>query len=269
MYHAHWGLRSSPFGGSAGDALAKTVRSPACDVALARLQYLVDSQGRLGLLIGASGTGKTTLLRRFVDRARRAGTPAALIGGCACDERAFAQQLSRAWQVPAYAAEDLTQTWELIANQLVEWRYERQPAILVLDDADRAPAAVRLLIERLLHLAMTHQSPLTIFLACSLDTAASVGHRLLEQVELRIDLAPWSEDETAEHVARMIYESGGEHPIFTDDAIATLHELSGGLARKVDQIAELALLAGAGQGLSEIDAATLLEAYQELGTGSL
>ncbi|QDU26391.1 NACHT domain protein [Anatilimnocola aggregata] len=269
MYHAHWGLRSSPFGGSAGDTLAKTIPNPAFEEALARLQYLVAGQGRLGLLMGAAGTGKTTLLRRFVDRARRDGIPAALVGGCGCDERTYTQQLTRAWQVPATQPDDLATAWELISNQLAEWRYERQPAILVLDDADRAPAGVRQLIERVLHLALTQQALLTVFLACSTETAASVGHRLLEQVELRIDLSPWSEDETAEHVARMIYESGGEHPIFTDDAIATLHELSGGIPRKVDQIAELALLAGAGQELSEIDAATLLEAYQELGTGSL
>ncbi len=69
----------------------------------------------------------------------------------------------------------------------------------------------------------------------------------------------------AEHVARQLFECGSPSPIFTEEAISALHELSGGVPRKVEQIAQLALLAGAGQQMAEIDAATLVDAYQELG----
>jgi type II secretory pathway predicted ATPase ExeA len=268
MYYTHWGLRSAPFGGPAGEVATQTESNPAFDEALARLNYLVEQQGRLGLLLGAPGTGKTSVAQRFVARLRRQGVPAALLGGRGCTEPAFLQQLARAWQLPR-ALDEAGRAWELLDVQMAEWHYEQQAVVLVLDDADRASVAVRQQIEQLLHLAATNQTRLTTFLAGSPEQVTHMGASLLEQVELRIDLLPWNEDETAEHVARTIFQSGGEHPIFTDDAITALHELSGGIPRKVDQIAQLALLAGAGQGLEEIDAATLVEAYQELGTGSL
>lgn len=266
MYHAHWGLQLSPFGNST--ALAGTT-PPGCDEALARLQYLVDQRGRVGLLLGSAGTGKTTLLRRFCDLSRRQGLVASLVGGRGCDERSLLNQLMRDWQVTVTGTPSNAGLWDLLADRLIELRYEQTACLVALDDADLAPSAVRAQFERLAHLAATSQTQLTLLLAGTPEGVGHLGPDWLDQIELRIDLAPWSEDETAEHVAQCLVRSGSEHPIFTDDAISALHELSGGIPRKVDQIAQLALLAGAGQELEEIDAETLTDAYQELGAGAL
>ncbi|WP_254510342.1 ExeA family protein [Anatilimnocola floriformis] len=265
MYHAHWGLQTSPFGNEA--AASPAPASAGFDEALARLQYLLEQRGRAGLLLGSSGTGKTTLLRRFCDVSRRHGLAAALVGGKGASESSFLQQLSRGWQLPPVNDRELC--WEQFADRLVELRFEQTAAVVALDDADQTPAAIRCQFERLQHLADQAQTQLTIVLASELETAGSIGAALLDQIELRIDLTPWTEEETAEHVALRLLHSGSELPIFTDEAIAALHELSGGIPRKVDQIAQLALLAGAGQQLVEIDAVTLTEAYQELGPGGL
>lgn len=264
MYHTHWGLKTSPFGNEVRTAAAH----PGGDEALARLLYLLDQQGRVGLLLGAPGTGKTELLRRFQQTSRRNGLAAALIGGIGCDERSFEQQLLRDWQLPPLNEGGRGQIWERLTDRLLELRYEQSAAVVALDDAEKAPAAVRGQLERLLHLAGSVQTPLTVVLASSVEGAGKIGP-LLEQVELRIDLAPWTEEEMAEQVALRLFHCGSEHPIFTDDAITVLHELSGGIPRKVEQLAQLALLVGAGQQLTEIDATTLAEAYQELGTGGL
>ncbi len=266
MYHTHWGLRTSPFG---AESTSQTNASPGFDEALARLKYLLDQRGRLGLLIGSAGTGKTTLAKRFCEVTRRDGCAAALIGGKGCTERAFVQQLGRGWQLPLANEHAVDCAWEFIADRLIELRYEQAPAVVVLDDADVTAASVLCQAERLLNLAQSVESQLTIVLVSSLESAGKLGSALLDQVELRIDLSPWTEEETAEHVALRLFHSGSEEPIFTDEAITVLHELSGGIPRKVEQIAQLALLAGAGQQLAEIDAATLTEAYQELGMGGL
>ncbi len=268
MYHTHWGLQTSPFSG-VNHAPANASASPMFDEALARLQYLVDQRGRVGLLIGPAGTGKTTVLRRFCEVSRRRGLNAALVGGQGCDERSLFNQLLRGWQLPTGSDGDQAVAWELISDRLAELHYEQTAAIIALDNADQATVAVRLQLERLLHLATACQAQLTLLLGCTTESAGALGRGLLEQVELRIDLNTWSEGETAEHVAQRLYHSGSEQPIFTDDAITALHELAGGIPRKVDQIAQLALLAGAGQQLREIDAMTLAEAYEELGIGGL
>jgi type II secretory pathway predicted ATPase ExeA len=46
-----------------------------------------------------------------------------------------------------------------------------------------------------------------------------------------------------------------------------LHELAHGIPRRVSQLADLALLAGAGRNLDQIDAEVVETVYQELGVG--
>jgi general secretion pathway protein A len=266
MYHTHWGLQFSPFGNPA--AVAGTTH-PGCDEALARLQYLAEQRGRLGLLLGAPGTGKTMLLRRFCDLSRRQGLAVSLIGGRGCDERSLVHQLIRDWHVTVLGTPDVADLWNLLADRLVELRYEQTACLVALDDAHLASTAVKQQVERLAHLAGSAQTQLTLLLASTPEDAGRLGQEWLDQIELRIDLTPWTEEETAHHIAQCLLSSGSTQPIFTDDAITALYELSGGIPRKVDQIAQLALLAGAGRGLEEIDAETLTDAYQELGAGGL
>lgn len=266
MYQTHWGLQFAPFGNAAPPA---GTSHPGGDEALARLQYLVDQRGRVGLLLGSAGTGKTTLLRRFCEVSRGQGLVASLLGGRGCDERSLLNQLIRDWQLNVTPQLSSASLWDLLADRLVELRYEQTACVVALDDADLASSAVRTQCERLVHLATISQTQLTLLLASTPEGARQLGRSWLDQVELRIELTPWSEDETAEHVAQCLFRSGSVSPIFTDEAITALHELSGGVPRRVDQIAQLALLAGAGRELEEIDADTLLEAYQELGAGGL
>ena len=68
MYTEHWGLRESPFRGSLDPRYF--FNSPSHDEALARLQFLVDNQRRLGLMLGAAGSGKSLLLEVFSRRLR-------------------------------------------------------------------------------------------------------------------------------------------------------------------------------------------------------
>ena len=60
-------------------------------------------------------------------------------------------------------------------------------------------------------------------------------------------------------------DAGRSTPIFSPPALARLHDLSAGIPRRVKQLADLALLAGAGQGLVQIEPDTIDAVYQELG----
>ena len=72
MYTEHWGLNASPFSGTGG---RKTFfESDAQAEAIARIDYLINNNRRLGLLLGDEGLGKSTILnhvRRQLRRRRR------------------------------------------------------------------------------------------------------------------------------------------------------------------------------------------------------
>jgi type II secretory pathway predicted ATPase ExeA len=71
----HWGLPESPFRG--GIDPKSFYPSPTHEEALARLQFLVERQRRLGLLVGPSGSGKSLLLEVFAAQLRRNARPVA------------------------------------------------------------------------------------------------------------------------------------------------------------------------------------------------
>jgi type II secretory pathway predicted ATPase ExeA len=66
------------------------------------------------------------------------------------------------------------------------------------------------------------------------------------------------------YILTALRHAGRRDPAFTDDAMVRLHELCDGIPRRVIQLANLALLAGAGQRLSQVDAETIESAFREL-----
>ena len=87
---------------------------------------------------------------------------------------------------------------------------------------------------------------------------------LRELVDLRIEVEPWEAADTEEFLHERLAEAGGGAPVFAEGAVARLHELAHGIPRRVSLLADLALLAGAGQQLQQIDAGVVEEVYQEL-----
>jgi general secretion pathway protein A len=257
MYQAYWGLARSPFSPAA--ARAALASSPIHGEALARLDFLRESHSPLGLLLGSSGSGKSALLAEFAERARRAGALAAHLATAAADESQVLPALAESLQ--AATADEPSVMWRSIVDRLQELRFEGLWAVLLCDDLDRAAAGTLGLVERLLALP---SAPLTIVAAARTETAGRLGRRIVDQAALRIELSAWNEDESREHLERTLAAAGRAQPAFDQAAARRLFELSGGVPRKLNQLAQLALLAGAGQQLPIVDVPTIDAVHQEL-----
>ena len=106
---------------------------------------------------------------------------------------------------------------------------------------------------------------LTIVLAGAPERISLLGDPLLERAELRIDVAPWAPDDTENYLKASLARAGRQAPVFVEPAIERLHQLAQGIPRRITQLADLALLAGAGRELDHIDAETIESVYRELG----
>jgi general secretion pathway protein A len=262
MYHDHWGLSESPY----RDRLDPRFfhQSLVQEEALARMHFLVDERRRIGLLLGGSGTGKSLLLGVFTRQLRRNGSTPAALDLLGLSRRELLWQIAAAWSLPVGHEADLFQLWRAVSDRMIEDRMQRRPSILLCDNADEASAEVLADIHRLSVGDASPENRTTIVLAARPEHVRRLGGRLLELAALRIDLSPWDAEETTAFVSQTLSQAGRKQPAFDAEALDRLYQLTRGVPRRVSQLADLALLAGAGTGLERIDAETVDAAWQEL-----
>jgi type II secretory pathway predicted ATPase ExeA len=263
MVYSYWNLRESPFNG--GTDPRYFYESTGHEEALARLHFLVDQRRRMGLLLGESGVGKSLVLEVFARQKRspmRQVVVTSLLGMTPAD---FLWQLAvRLGRDPA-PTESLFLLWRNVADQLAENRQQHVGTVLLLDDADEADPEVLQQVVRIAQTENKPQSRLTIVLAAQSRRVGNLGRRLLELADLRIDIEPWSEADTAAYLRWSLAQVGRTQPVFTGEALRQIYELAEGLPRRVKQLADMALVAGAGMEVNEIDTAVVESVFHELG----
>jgi len=262
MYQSHWGLRDSPFRGCLDPGAF--YESPTHEEALARLQFLVEQHCRLGLLIGPSGSGKSLLLEVFAAQLRRRGRPTAKISLLDVEPTEMLWLLAAEWGLNPGPSRSTAALWRMLTDRLIEHRYQQLETVLLFDDADQANRAVLRHVARLARYDTSPEMRLSIVLAGRNEGMARLDESLLGLTDLRIDLEPWQRAETGDYVNRRLSQAGRQTPVFTAPAVDRLHEAAHGIPRCVSQLADLALLAGAGQNLQQIDAGVVDSVCQEL-----
>ena len=262
MYLQYWGLHESPFAGIDSRFFHQ---GSVHEEALARLHFLVDGRKRVGLLLGDSGLGKSMLLDVFGRQLRAAGHYVASIGllGMGADEFYWHLAGQLGLRPPRGAAP--FQLWRAVTNFIAANRLQRLSTVFLLDDADEASRDVLDQVVRLAQADWSADARITIVLTAHGRTAARLPNRLSQLAELRIDLEPWDATETKRYIDGALAWAGRRIPVFQEPALRRLYELSGGVPREIKQLADLALLAGAGCELLEIDPGTLEAVYHELG----
>jgi len=238
--------------------------SPTHEEALARLHFLVEQRRCLGLLVGESGSGKSLLLEVAADQFRRTGRAVAktsLLGIQATEMLGdLVGQLGGGLERSAA----LGRLWQALWDQLTENRYARVDTVLLLDDADRADHNLLPHLMRLVHFATASPVRITIVLAGRPARINRLDQDLLDLAELRIEVEPWDEIDTSRYINDLLLRAGGKSGVFAEDALARLQQLTHGIPRRVNQLADLALIAGAGQELPQIDAELVQSAFEQL-----
>ena len=263
MYQSHWGLRETPFRAWLDPRFF--YQSPAHEEALARLHFLVEQRRRVGLLMGEPGSGKSLLLQVFAHEMRHAGRPVAAVNLLGLDQAGLLWQLAVGFGLTPDPSEGPAAFWQMAVDRIAEFRYQQVETVVLLDDADRATPEAITLATRLAQHDLSPESRLTLVLAGRHEQMGRIGRTLLELAELRIDLEPWQQADTEAYLKDAMSKAGGSAAVFDASAVARLHELAHGIPRRINHLADLALVAGAGQNLTQIDAGTIESVYHELG----
>lgn len=266
MYLAHWGLNESPFRNCLDPN--QFYASSSHEESLARLHWLVEQQRRLGLILAEPGLGKSLLLEVFADTMRRAGKQVAKASLLGADVREVLWQLATAMSLGANLHAERFELWRLISDAILENHRHGVDTVLLLDDVEQVSPEVIHILVRLAQLDSSRDSHLTMVLATSPAAARQLGTRLLGLADLRIDLRPWTAEETQGYVEASLARVGREAQTFEHAAIEKLHELTGGVPREVNRTADLCLVASAGEDEPLVSAETVSSVFEQLGVGA-
>jgi general secretion pathway protein A len=262
MYLSHFKLSTSPFCGR-GQA-QHFFESGTYLEALARLEFVVANRRTLGLLLGPAGTGKSLILRKLGQRLLRRGcrVASADLVGQSSEEIlwSLASQLGIIERSEVHPA----RLWGRLGERLAEGRTLQKQTVFLLDDLDLASGELQSFLIRLVGADPSGDACHTLIATCDANRLDVVSERLLDLVDLRVDLDPWSEKETRDYLHAALAGAGCREAIFGEEAVAQIYELSGGVPRQVNRLADLALVAAAGERRDRVDGQTVAAVAGEL-----
>jgi general secretion pathway protein A len=268
----HWGLERWPFTSLPG--ARQFYPTAGHNEALARIEYLVETRWRLGALLGDSGVGKSLVLRVAAAQLGRQGRAVVLVDALGTSTREFLWQVACGLGTTPRDDADVPWLWRQIMDRLAENRARQVDTVLLIDDAGQAGPDLMTQFGRLARLGRSPSSlpssgsdrgqAWTMVLAAEPAQAVRWAETLRDLVDLRIDVYPWTAEDTIGYVQTALVDAGRMEPLFEDAALTTLHELSGGVPRQVARLADYALLAGAAAGVEMIDAGIVEAANEEI-----
>lgn len=262
MYLNHWKLRHSPFQRAA--SVDGFYEGSVQEEALARLKFLVQFRRPLGVLVGPSGSGKSLVLDVFAQRLQLEAKPFVRLGLQGADWREFLWQLAAKLDLnPSLEAGEFL-LWRKIKDYFAQIQAAERDMVLILDDVDDTAPECQLGLVRLLAANRCLESRLTMVVATRPETVGQLSPRLLELAELRVQLDPMPLADVASYLYHHLSLAGREESAFSNAAIVRLQEISGGLPRKLNHLAELSLVAAASQGLACVDTEVVDGAAREM-----
>jgi type II secretory pathway predicted ATPase ExeA len=224
--------------------------------ALEQLLYAVEEM-ELALLTGEVGSGKTTLTRALADRVEGRYEV-----GMILNPRLPPRQFLSAVATELGIEEPKFQIHALMSqihDRLLALDEKGTPALLIVDEAHLIPGKGTFEEIRLLtNFQLDDRNLIAVVLVGQPELRDRLHHRayraLTQRIGAHFHLEPLTRSDTAAYLHHRLRVAGGERMLFDDEAVARLHEASGGIPRLLNNLATQALIEGVARGLSEIDA---------------
>lgn len=234
--------------------------------AVSRLLYVVEQGAPFVVFSGASGSGRTTLLRTVESDCRRNGLSALTLNAAGLDQTSFLQQLSRSLCVYPTAAPSAVEAMSAIRDEVTGRSFCNHSTVLLIDDLDAAAAELHSPIRFLTSLNEATHGRLTVIATCRQGRATESSLAALQSLSaLRVELPPLSETEAVEFASAFLAEVEFDPRQLTSDAEDFLVQFGQGNISRLARICEIVCLAAAADPQLVLDQ----EALQQLSNETL
>jgi general secretion pathway protein A len=266
MYCTFYGFRESPFTITPNPRFL--FMSTQHREAFAHLIYAVESRAGFIELTGEVGTGKTTLLRTFLNRLDSEGHRTALIFNPCLSSLELLTSINREFGLPWENGSRMELLQEL-NGFLLEQKAAGRSVVLVMDEAQNLSAEVleqlRLIsnleteTDKLIQIVLSGQPELLSLLA------RDELRQLNQRITVRYHLLPMGFDSTRRYIDHRMELAGRFRAAeFTSAALKRVFRFSGGVPRLVNVVCDRALLIGYSEEERVISGPMVAQAVSEL-----
>jgi type II secretory pathway predicted ATPase ExeA len=251
-YEKHFGFNSTPF--TRDIPASELLKTKRWNELVERLKHVAMNR-EFGVFTGESGTGKTTALRRMAAELDKNRFRVLYVYDSDLTPRNFyVETLYQLGYSPKFYRGD---TKRQLMKALEEIAHGSQISVIIMDEAHLLSHEMLEEIRFLLNLEMDSKSSCSLLLVGQSELRSKLKlqiHQAIDgRVDMRFHLETMESEETAIYVKRHLDRVKCPREIFTDTALKVIHDYSGGIARKINKVAQVSLMAAASQGKQLID----------------
>lgn len=268
MYEQFYGFKTKPF--SLLPDPAFLYRSRRHQLALAALQYAVQSRLALSVITGEVGAGKTTLVRQLINELGDSVT----VGLISNTHRGFGNLMQ--WVALAYGLpfrdKDKVELYHDFVEFLCAEYAKGRHTLLIVDEAQNLDPETLEELRLLTNVNSDDHMVLQMLIVGQPELHDMLKRHELRQLAQRISVAYRLEalepEETAAYVRHRLTAAGGNPNLFHKNALRLIHSNSGGIPRVINTLCDLALVYGYADEKKQIDALLIADiARDRIDTG--
>lgn len=240
--------------------------------ALARLLYAIRERKGAAVLTGVFGCGKTVLGQELLRELSEDRYKIAFINYPMLSHIEFLLAVAKSLgshDLPTKKTEVLTNLiLDNLNNVLLNNARDGKDSVIIIDEAHIIEDALIFeSLRLLLNFQLSDRFLLTLLLfgQPELRDRIELNKQLEQRIAIKCHLANLDLKDTIGYIIHRLKVAGRDTPIFTEKAMESIHEHTGGIPRRINRLCDICLLSGLGRHLEQIDDSVVLEETRALG----